>query len=334
MSESKTELVQSQAGVIGEKITVTGGIHFHGHSEDQKKPDRSKPGLIDCIMCNRDDEDNAFDEFFPKKCSECPNHPQFYILPGEECQCHHSLVERLKATHILKYIRKNLHQTVSVNLVKVPWNMEGNIKMRQKMLKKNLVRAFDPDADDPDETLSSLSQRLGLNKYPVIVIVHDIYASKWDRQHKHLLVWYIREYWAAFECSEDMSIFLIFLNIKYPDAEDMGRVRRLWNFFSRKRIRKQMEQIGESAKSGDRCFVFENLNCLAFDELKKITKKHVNIWFDKYCPDMDQKERKEAIQKIFDGKEQVTMAEAEHELREITGKRGREFSGMHAEAKK
>ncbi|MCP4686411.1 MAG: trypsin-like peptidase domain-containing protein, partial [Desulfobacterales bacterium] len=200
---------------------------------------RTSPGagLIDALMCDRILEDLGFRDYFTRTREECPNRPQFYILPGPETECHGSLVKRLLLTRLKHHIQKKLKISVRPHAVSAPLEIIGSMEIRREILKENLLKAFTPEPD-PDDALADVVARLGLNRHRIIVIVHDIQASKWDRRCGALIRWYIGDYWAEnAACDENAPQFLVFLNVIYPRLERL-RVweRPRWRHFRKKKI--------------------------------------------------------------------------------------------------
>lgn len=262
-------------------------------------------------LCNRDEEDLRFSQFFCEKCEQCPNTPQFYILPGKKDDCHDSLIDRFSATRIDPYIRHHLGDTVKVPYpFSVPWPTDVTKGNRRLSLRERLINALGSDTyAGADYSISDLCDRNKLHAHRVIIIVHDILASGWDKDCTELLNWYVTEYWAIYECREDFPLFLIFFNLKWPGSGRLSFTEKFkMKFIIKPGIEKAFDDLEKNSPG---------LCLFRFDDLKMLTEDHVYYWFGKIGRIMSEKEKKEWINKIFKGQKQIPMAEIEGALEQI-----------------
>jgi hypothetical protein len=268
-------------------IRVTAAI---ANAFKDKKPKR---GSIICKLCNRVPQVKRFLEFFLSKSQTYPKCPQFYFIHGDELAGHDSFLERLMRTYLKEFAEKEVgKEKATIKLEEVPWPKEGNLPDRQAQLRFNIMNQFYKWGRSTDFTAAALSRLPVLDKRSLVLIKHNIYSSKWDKHSEPLLTWYIKEYWDALECNEDIPLFLVFFNVKYQEPIETGLKQLLsrWTSYSKEDIKGQLEQIGKS--SGD------TRPCLLLDELTEVEIEDVLDWFDHndiYDDELDRKEGAEAI---------------------------------------
>lgn len=267
-------------------------------------------------MCDRIPQVRNFWEFFQPKSRICPKRPHFYFIHGDELAGHESFLERLMSTYLKEFAEKEWgEENTTIYLEEVPWPKEGNLPEREEEMRFNLMTNFNKWYKDTDFTANALSRLPCLKKHPLVLIKHNIYSSKWDKHNMPLLRWYIRKYWAALECNDNIPLFLIFFNVKYQMTKEAG----LKKLFKRKdntpeHIREQLEHI--SGSSNDEC------PCLLLKELTAVEIIDVLEWLDKnkiYEPGLERKEKAESIFKDNSDRivESKPMAEVEKELKKI-----------------
>lgn len=288
---------------------------------------------VDPRACDRDREDICFRDFFNEYCRECPPTPHFYILPGEAGECHASFVKRLRDTRIKPFIDSLIresgrtgHATNRPYDATVPWKITPDMRSasRSYTLREAFHQAFfNTDPPDPSLSLTDMFRKLGAMKNKVVLFTHNIHAEQWDER---MTAWYITEFWKqGFVCREDeeVPLFLIFMNLVYPESDRQGGMERfLWHRFRRKRIRKTLNRLKASCKR-------ENCRLLIFEDLEGITKQHVSDWFDRFGKDLLQQDRLDLIYTLFKDRPQVCMMEIEKKLITVVDEYLREQSGLH-----
>jgi len=228
-------------------------------------------------MCNRQDQNFEFQQFFDRRGQECPQAPHFYFLPGAEDDCHHSFIERLELTHIKTFANRTRGATqAAVDSKTVLWPERGALADQQDQLSRAFFDAYLNQAFDVSEfeprlltLLQTLSQRL--DKYAAVIIRHDLHASRWDRRQCRLLLWYIKECWGVLPYHDAMPQFVIFFNIIYPPPP-----RALWeklrpHAISKTALVKELCALHNSTGAPDPCQLLQELN--------PITREHVYEWF-------------------------------------------------------
>ncbi|NIM17310.1 MAG: hypothetical protein GTO45_35350, partial [Candidatus Aminicenantes bacterium] len=167
-------------------------------------------GPIVSKMCDRLTQVKDFLKFFQEKSGECPKRPQFYFIHGDELEGHESLLQVLINTCLKDYVEKQWgSDKPKPYSCEVPWPKEGGLGDRKEQLPFNLMAKFQTWGEITGFTANALARLSWLNKYPLVLIKHTIYDSKWDNATEQLITWYIREYWAALECDDDIPQFLI-----------------------------------------------------------------------------------------------------------------------------
>lgn len=274
-------------------------------------------------LCNRLKEDMEFRDFFHSKCGECPGQPHFYVIPGEEGECHSTLVRRLKDRQIKEFIRKNRKETRSPHMLRVPWEICGEDPLiRQKILCGHIAEELGLDSRDAPDRFSDLVQKLNLREYPLVMLIHDIRAGTWQKPDARLLEWYIREYWQTAECGPDMPLFLVFFCLIFRTREQEGFWKSRYLRWHNRRILAEIRRITANAE--------QEKPCLVFEELRSPDRDDLSHWFSRYAYDMEEKEKLDMIAALFGRRERIRMAEAEKLLREISGQINRRLSGLHS----
>lgn len=272
-------------------------------------------GRLITRMCNRGHHDHKFKEFFLEKCSDkqCQNQPQFYIIHGNEGQCHNSLVERLHYTYIKNFVRQEWKEkTILPRPYKVSWLKDSKLDICKKRLKHEIFSAVNPRYMGADYSINSLCSMPGIKEYNVVIIVHYIQASDWMRScSADLLKWYMQDFWSMPECCENMPQFFIFLNVEYPvPTQGGGLLKMLYKKEKhvKNRVKKDIETVYNSVK--DSC------NCLLIEELEPVSKEDVKKWFWKYTGFNDAVYHGK-IKDFFQDADFKNMAEIEEWLQEI-----------------
>ena len=228
-------------------------------------------------MCNRDDQENDFLKFFTPKLKKCPRQPHFYFLHGEDGECHESFIERIEKTRIKHYVEQECGQHYAgVYSKTIPWPTRGDLETRQEDLTWNFIKAFEPMEATPAKLANALGQTMAFRKHPVVIIVHNMDAAKWDQRNEQFILWYIGGCWGKLECQADMPQFLIFLNVIYPRTRHIKLAQRLlpWKYYPKKRIGKQLGCLHAASGEPDPCQLIE--------ELRAVTRADVREWFSQY----------------------------------------------------
>ncbi|MDM8535876.1 hypothetical protein QUF70_03910 [Desulfobacterales bacterium HSG17] len=326
MTDSNEKFVvdgkDSQFGILGENIRVEGGIHFHSsESGVNKSEDKSAFGWLVTRMCNREDHDHRFKEFFIEKSNDekCRDHPQFYIIQGNEGQCHNSLVERLLHTHIKNFVRQEWKEkTILPKPYRVSWFKDKELEKHKNRLKHEVFSAVNPRYMGADYSINALCSMPGIKEYNLVLIVHYIQASEWESYSADLLKWYMQDFWSRHECKENMPRFLIFFNIEYPvPSPGCSLLKRLLKKENRvkNRVIKDVETVYNAVK--DSC------NCLLLEEIDSVSKEDVKNWFFKYT-ELGDSILHENLKDLFKDSEHKSMAEIEVWLQKIYEKIDRE----------
>lgn len=197
-----------------------------------------------------------------------------------------------------------------VGFKKPCWPHEGELVELQQELKRSLFSEFDPAYMDDDLSASALSNLASRSLSPLILIRHNIYADRWSKSTKELIVWYLG-YWSAMKNNPSGPQFLVFLNIIYPGTR-VGSRWKIWprsNRVDKELIQKDVAQIITSQKLG--------CPCLILKELIPPKQHDVGDWFSRHNI-YDVKMQTEYLTQIFGpNSERISMADIEHELQKI-----------------
>jgi len=240
----------------------------------KKDKPEAKCGRIIPKLCNREDQTKKFWHFFTNTAKECPQRPHFYFIHGNSGEGHESFIERMMEEHIKKYAEdKWQKEKSSVCRVEVHWPDTGDIEDRKISLKWGPFLKFNKGFSEPECSLTDLQQLCG--KHQFVAICYNMDVSKWKKTDEDLLRWYMREYWASFECSSDIPLFLIFFNLKYPRSKVFSFMQRIKKIFGCDCFSKEcFHELAEN--TADTC------PCLPEIELKPIGLKDLEHWFEEY----------------------------------------------------
>ena len=277
---------------------------------------KSTKGRFEHKMCNRGKQVGDFEKFFDKhkeKIISGKKPPQIYIIHGREDECHHSLVERFQHEKIKQFKKITFNDTVMPSLEILPLEFDGDLEARKDRLSRNLFKLFDenyPGSDFSNRSFREFCIEMGLNKHGIIMLSHDIVASKWDEDFKRLVIWYINDFWAGFKSSEDTPQFLIFLNVKYHIIEKGGIFKSFFKInHSNKKISESLDEIQQLAKPP--------CQCLKIEELRRIERGHITNWYSERKINVSEYKKGEMINKMFNKEKELCMAYVEEKLEEV-----------------
>ena len=269
-------------------------------------------------MCDRRQQENEFYEFFKTNLNARPGAPQIYVLPGEEGECHDSLVERLLATRVRGLAEKRWGARGVISFKTPSWADEGELIERQQELRRTLFAEFDPAYTEDDLSATALSRLPALGMNSLVVVRHRLHAARWDKTTKELIRWYV-SYWSELKAEAGTPQFIVFLNVIYPRAKpgraNVARWREWWRPrpFDKARVEAELRDLSQALRGGPPFLVLK--------ELMPVTQHEVKDWFSQYDI-YDEKRRQELAQRIFTTKagrlaDLRSMADVEHELRTI-----------------
>jgi class 3 adenylate cyclase len=262
-------------------------------------------------LCDRSAQVTAFTDALISNFKHYRGTPQFYLIHGEEKECHDSLVDRLVNTNIKHLAEKHWGaQKGVVQLKKVSWAYEGGVAERQRELKRMLFSEFDPAYMEEDLSATTLSRVASLTLSPIIVVRHNIYVKNWDKVTRELLEWYFT-YWAEVNDNPSSPQFVIFLNVIYPKVP-AGRWWSEWltsRKYNKERVKRDLTAITANPAGGYCCNILR--------ELVTPRQHEVGDWLSFYNV-YDEKKQDEIISQLFGRAEAaLSMADIEHELKLI-----------------
>ena len=267
---------------------------------------RTKSGkTIDERKCDRAKEYAKFSERYEFFNREFSGFPQFFILPGEVGDGHYSFISRIR-----DYQLKS--KTCAPHLVSCAWDVVGDDPViLKRMLIGRLYDAFDYKLSGGEGHFEELCHRLNLKEHKMVIIIHDIHASRWNRRLPALIRWYIGKYRSELKNRENIPQFLVFFNIKYPQSTALTIIKRYyWRFVRRRMIRRNLVRLHAE--------MVRHCPCHLFDDLKPITKEDVDIWLSEQIRDIiSEKERIRTAEKLFKKHRERCMADIEDALMNI-----------------
>jgi hypothetical protein len=280
---------------------------------------KSRLASIVSKMCDRSHQLKDFKVFFLQKATDCPIRPQFYFLHGDELEGHESFLKRLIKTYLKEYVEKKYGKDyAAIYTEEVSWPREGNMEERKKLLWFNLINEFNKGGENNDfnANVNTFVRFPCFYKHPLVIIKHDIYDSKWDKQTEQLITWYIKDYWSdiKYHANSDGNIplFLIFFKVKYKHPKKKGLKQNIfkWKYNTKERIRKQLQYIYKSSDEHCPCQLIKELSPIAFEDLLEWFNKYGNYGIYEH-----EANRIEKAESIF--RETRSMAKIEEKLHEI-----------------
>jgi hypothetical protein len=177
-------------------------------------------GPFTSLLCNRLEHVGKFEKHFFKEYEQNPYKPQFYFIWGQKSLGHQALIERLRYQVIKKFAEEKfgVFEYSDSKVVDVHWPLGATLVERKGQICRNLIHSIDDypkvDTYDANTALRLLSDK----KSKMVVIVHHISLSCWDRVYHKLLLWYIKNYWASVPSTTNIPQILIFFSLNYENA--------------------------------------------------------------------------------------------------------------------
>jgi len=282
--------------------------------------------------CDRTVQEGKFRKSFTSNIKERPETQQIYLLPGEERECHDSLVERLMFTVIEKYAARKLgEQNAAVISWKLEWPHEDDLILREQQLKYQLFDKVDPFYSNDKEDYSapafcSLLSSSSLS--PFVIIQHNIHERTWSQKTRTLIRRYL-SFWDEVKTTASTPHFVLFLNVIYPSIRGGSgqalwlKAKRLCQKLKRKIIGYQLRRVIRLPQDGLQP-VPGDVGCsrIILQELQCVKRDEVMSWFRDYNIGDDYGTREEWCNQIFRvGDNELSncknMADIERALRKI-----------------
>jgi serine/threonine protein kinase len=273
------------------------------------------PGNLGAFVsrtCNRWRQVNAFEASLRSARESFPGKAQFYVVHGDEGQAHESFVERLVATRISHFATEIAGEDRgTVASVKIPWPDDDDIELCRRDLTISLFREIAPTYMGTDLSVAALSNLAAASLSSVVVIQHDIRASRWGTTTERLINWYVRTFWSALKPARRATIFLVFFKLVYSITRQHSP---LAGWFRRGRVSKK--QVQERLQG---IFAASGLECPAtiLSELGSVTIDDVESWFSQNGIYHSEQRRRDLAAGIFRGAAIKPLAEVEVSLERI-----------------
>ncbi|MGD2091126.1 MAG: DUF4062 domain-containing protein [Candidatus Aminicenantes bacterium] len=262
-------------------------LKFPGIMPPQDFPGKPKPATFFSKKCDRDRQVNDFMNFFLEKSKKCPHRPHFYIIHGSDGEGHDSLLERLINNDLGNYAKRQWGENyAAILLSEVPWPKRGSLTELESNLKRTLINRFREFHEIDEFDADTLVRFPYFDKRHLVIIKHNIYSSKWDKQTALLMEWYIKDFWGELDPRrlEEIPLFLVFFNVIYKQE-------KIWKSNTKKRICKQLQCL---LKALD-----EKCPCKLIEELNPIEPEDVADWLSENKIIQPGWKRKELIDSIF-----------------------------------
>lgn len=266
-------------------------------------------------MCDRSRQESAFHNSFKTSQELRPGFPQVYFVPGDERECHGSLVERLAHTRV-KLFAEGIwgEQRGVVDVKTLDWVYEGETSELQQQLTRKLIEKFESPYMKSDLSPAALCELASRSLNSVIVIHHSIRAANWNHISRGLIEWYL-DFWAQVGRITSRPMFVVFLSIVYPETSSLNRVKR---WLKAKRLNKSgiEKGLGEIIRRAN-----ADAHSRLLPEVGPVERKDVIDWFTIHNIHSE-KIRYDLLRRLFrseTGKviKFKTMADIEYELESI-----------------
>jgi serine/threonine-protein kinase len=273
-------------------------------------------------MCDRRSQEDAFRIFLAQNTLAHPGRPVFCLLPGQEGECHESLVERLAYAAEMLTGNSQAGHELSIKIARIPWQYDGSAKVRLGRLTAWLFERFstahglrvdNTSAEELALLLASMHLRF-------IFLQHDIRVARWDHLTKPFIQAYMA-YMAGLPSNPAGPQIVVCLNVIYQSLLDkrssrlfqgpIAKVRKI-------RIRRQLADIVSGANASGR---EATCTSLLLDELRSITRDDVLEWFSLHNIFETEEQRLQAAGRMFGRSRAISssrsMAEIETQLRDV-----------------
>ncbi|MCP4699558.1 MAG: hypothetical protein GY862_22325 [Gammaproteobacteria bacterium] len=293
---------------------------------DNEAPEPSSPPKQPAIgpaayrHCDREDHDRDFRDFFYKHSDPASGEPQFYLLHGDEGECHDSFILRLCDTHIKAYAKREFdRQRADIfQISRIGWSGREPKSALQDINYSLCKALYDQSGERLEETRlrDSLARLFQTRTDSVIILSHHLAAQNWKRHTPELLERYHEEcrkaYARALKKGVRAAHCLVFICLIYPGPEQLLRLS-WWERlrYSGTRINRQLQQWQNTLPHKDhRCGVVQKLTSVPWEEAKECVAK--------LLPHED--EQLAQLQAIFGNKKTARMMEVEKALRTLIEK--------------
>ena len=252
-------------------------------------------GRLVAKLCNRRAQEDDFYHTFLDALEQHCGCPQIYLVPGDEGQCHESLVERLIYRVGLSTPLRD--DSAAGRVKKLPWQYDGELQQRRMRLIYSLFESFGPRSSwkqfkQKDLSPQAFSDLLQQSSNSWITIQHDLHASRWDSLTTALVENYVT-FWSEMPRCSERPPLLVFINVVFPHTGNRGwknfRPGTVVATLRKKRIWTQLEALELKA----------NAPCRVLAELPAVTREDVLEWFSlNHIYDSEEK-RLRAVDRLF-----------------------------------
>jgi class 3 adenylate cyclase len=259
----------------------------------QAPPAEPNLGRLVSKLCDRQAQEEEFRERFRRALLENPGSPQVFFIPGEEGQCHESLVERL----VHRAEELTVTESSTGREKAIPWQHEGELAQRTSRLLYSLFENLGPSARKPASTTdlspAAFSRLIEASLNAYIVLKHDLRTGRWDAITEALLANYL-QFWSDLPHSEVRPPVLIFISVILPRGEKSGWKKLLPDALDpttthRNSIHRTLKSLEKRAA----------VPCRVLAELPPVTRDDVLDWFRDHSIYESEAHRIRAVDRLF-----------------------------------
>jgi hypothetical protein len=250
-------------------------------------------GRLVAKLCDRQAQEEEFRERFRRILGENPGSPQVFFIPGEEGQCHESLVERL--VHRAEELTAAESSTGREKAI--PWQHEGELTQRTSRLLYSLFENLGPSGRKPAHTTDlspvAFSRMIEASLNAYIVIKHDLRAGRWDATTEALLANYL-QFWSDLPVTNNRPPVLVFISVIFPRPEAVGWKKLLPGALDpatarQKSVQRFLKSLEQSAA----------VPCRVLAGLPPVTRDDVMDWFRNHKIYDSEEKRLRAVDRLF-----------------------------------
>lgn len=234
--------------------------------------------------CDRRKQEEDFNTFFKRCCEGRRSAAQLYIIEGPEMEGHKSLVERFCATTIMVHA-----SGVRLTPWEPGWPQTGNLRVDcERIVSLLFEHAGGADVAGPPAVRARAFRGAAASLPQTVVVLHKLVADDWLRTTGGMVRSYV-EFWDEFARAGgegDARLFIIFLNVVYPDLREgsAGRLRRARHWLRVRRIKlglrwlamrmRARSPLASGASPATAFALLRELTCVSVKDVKDWMEKH------------------------------------------------------------
>ena len=261
--------------------------------------ERPNLGHLVSKTCDRHRQEGEFKERILDATERRPGCPLVFFIPGEEGQCHESLVERLQFRLAELSVVSHHSATAAGRVRKIPWHYEDEPMTVVSRLVYTLFEEFGPTQErqrfrPKDTSGRAFGQFLSGSLHSYIAIEHEVHATRWNRSTEEAIVNYLA-FWSEIPAQDSPPLVVLFISIVFQRSGDS-----VWNKMNPIAMMQKMrkKRILSTLSSMERA---ARIPCHALAELPAVSREDVREWFRLNQIYNSEEQRMRALDRLFQG---------------------------------